>query len=65
MTRTRSELSTHAPPRRLGAAIALLFATATLLIAACGGGGGASGAPDATNAGETMGLETPGPTVGY
>ena len=54
----------HAPPRRLGAVVALVLALATtILVAACGGNGGGS----TTGPGETMGgLESPAATsAGY
>jgi hypothetical protein len=62
---TQTERTVHTPRRRLGAAIALVFAIATtILVAACGGGGSGSGSTVAP--GETMGPETPAATgAGY
>ena len=61
MIRTRSQTTSHAPPRGLGAATALLVALLAVL-AACGGGSGASqGVGGATTGpGETMPAATPG-----
>lgn len=61
---TQTDRTVHAPRRRLGAAIALVFAIATtILVAACGGGGGGG---STVAPGETMGLETPAATgAGY
>ena len=62
---TQTHRPVHAPPRRLGAAVALVLAlTTTVLVAACGGGNGGG---STTGPGETMGgLESPAATsAGY
>ena len=60
---TQTHRPVHAPPRRLGAAAALILAFATaILVAACSGGNSGS----TTGPGETMSdLATPTSSAGY